>query len=204
MGENSFLNSSSREGCKSVEPLPDDLVELLRSDSTAALAAVLVVNSAFPNIVSWAARAFGVQAQPKRSVDGGGGASGGDGGDGGDGKDRNDLPARRGDASEHADQRLLALMRDNPGATIAQLTMLSGRSRSSTVLSLKRLEEAGLVNHGGHGSWAVIEDDPDPINDETPLPPKTADWVAPLSAKHVARYPAGGRVRGENVSVCSS
>ena len=78
MGENSFLNSSSREGCKSVEPLPDDVVDLLRSDSTAALAAVLVVNAAFPNIVSWAARAFGVQAQPKRSVDGGGGASGGD------------------------------------------------------------------------------------------------------------------------------
>jgi hypothetical protein len=101
-------------------------------------------------------------------------------------------------------ERLLALMQDNPGATIAQLTKLSGRSRSSIVLSLKRLEEVGLVNHGGHGCWAVIEDDPEPIDEGTPLPPKTAHWVAPLSGKHVARYPAGGRVRGENATVCSS
>jgi hypothetical protein len=55
---------------------------------------------------------------------------------------------------------------DNPGATVARLTELSGRSRSSTVLSIKRLKEAGLVNHGGHGSWAAIEDDPEPIDEE--------------------------------------
>jgi hypothetical protein len=95
-------------------------------------------------------------------------------------------------------------MRDNPGASIAQLTELSGRSRSSMVLSLKRLEEAGLVNHAGHGSWAAIEDDPDLIDEGTPLPPQTAHWVAPLSAKHVARHPAGGRVREERTAACSS
>src|SRR5208337_2826875 len=201
MRENILLDSSSHEGCMSIEPLPDDVVVRLRSDPTAALAAVLVVISAFPNIVSWAARAFGGQSHPKRRVEGGGGANGGEGKDGRDG---NDLPPRRREASEHADQHLLALMRDNPDATIARLTKLSGRSRSSTVLSLKRLEEAGLVNHGGHGSWAAIEDDPDPIDEGTPLRPKTADWVAPLSGSHVARYPAGGRVREETATACSS
>ena len=99
------------------------------------------------------------------------------------------MPPRRREASERTDQQLLTLMRDNPGATIAQLTKLSGRSRSSTVLSLKRLEEAGLVNHGSHGSWVVIEDDPDATDEGTPLPPKTAHWVAPLSAKVQGRSP---------------
>lgn len=204
MGENILVNSSSREACMPIEPLPDEVVVRLRSDPTAALAAVLVVNAAFPNILSWAARLFGVQSQPKRSIDGGGGGDGGESADGKDGKDGDDLPPRRREASEHADQQLLALMRDNPSATIAQLTKLSGRSRSSTVLSLKRLEEAGLVNHGGHGSWAVIEDDPDAYDDGTPLPPKTAHWVAPLSAKYVARQTAGGRVREGNATACSS
>ena len=205
MGENNLVNSSSRKGCISAEPLPDDVVARLRSDPTAALAAVMIVISAFPSIVSWADRAFGDQSHPKRRVESGGGANSGEGNDC---KDGNDLPPRRREASEHADQQLLALMRDNPGATVAGLTKLSGRSRSSTVLSLKRLEEAGLVNHGGHGSWAAIENDPnsevpDTIYEGTPLPPKTADWVAPLSGKRVARYTADGRVR-EIATACSS
>jgi hypothetical protein len=176
------------------EPLTDEVVARLRSDPTAALAAVLVVMASYPNIVSWAARAFGGQSNPKRRVEGGGG------GNGGDGNDDADLPPRRREASEQADQQLLALMRDNPGATIARLTELSDRSRSSIVLSLKRLEEAGLVNHAGHGSWAAIEED---VDEEAPLPPKTAHWVAPLSGKHVARHTAGGRVREEMATSCS-
>jgi len=197
MGEN-ILDWSGHEDCALVEPLPDDIVVRLRSDPTAALAAVLVVIAAFPNIVCWASRSFG-GSHPKRSVDGGG-----NGGEGGDGKDGNDSPPRRREASEFADRQLLALMRDNPGATVAQLTTLSGRSRSSTVLSLKRLEEAGLVNHGGHGSWAVIEDDPDAADEATSPPPKTAQWIAPLSARYVARCTAGGRVREEKATACSS
>jgi hypothetical protein len=116
---------------------------------------------------------------------------------------------------------MLALMRDNPGATVARLVELSGRPRSSTVLSLNRLELAGVVNHRGHGSWvaaennrdlAPVEDDPDlpPVEGDpdlkaegSPLPSRTANWVAPLSGKHVARHTADGRVREQPTAACA-
>ena len=40
------------------DPLPSDIVARLRSDSTAALAASLILAGSFPDIVSWALRAF--------------------------------------------------------------------------------------------------------------------------------------------------
>lgn len=173
----------------SAEPLPGDVVVRLRSDPTAALAAVLAVVASFPNIVSWAARSFGGRSPPKRCVEGGDV-------NGGAGRDKDGSPPRRRQASDQADRQLLALMRDNPGVTITQLVRLSGRSRSLIVMSLKRLEEAGAVEHGGRGSWAAIVDDPDLI-DEGSLPPKTAHWVAHLSGKHVARRAVDGRVPEE-------
>jgi len=184
----------------SAEPLPDDVVVRLRSDPTAALAAVLVVVTSFPNIVSWAARAFGGPSHPKRRVEGGDEANGGDGRDGKDGKDGDDWPSsRRGPASDRADQQLLALMRANPGATIARLTKLSGRSRSSIVLSLSRLKAAGLVDHRGRGSWTAVDAD---LVDAAP-PSATGGWVAPLSGKQIARFAADGRVREEMSTVGS-
>jgi MarR family len=190
MLKNILVDPFPRDAFIPAEPLPDDVVVRLRSDPTAALAAALIVASAFPGIVSWAARSFGGQSHPKRCAEGGDA-------NGGAGRDEDDSPPRRRQASDQADQQLLALMRDNPGATITQLVRLSGRSRSSIVMSLKRLEEAGLVDHGGHGSWAAIEDDPDLIDEGPPLPPKTAHWVAPLSGKHVARHAVDGRVPEE-------
>jgi hypothetical protein len=103
----------------------------------------MIVMSAFPSVVSWAGRTFAGQSYLRPSV----GGDGVHGGEGKNGKDGNNLPPKRREAGEHADQSLLALMRDNPGGSIAKPTQVSGRSRSSTVLSLKRLEEAGLVNH---------------------------------------------------------
>ena len=50
------------------DPLPSDIVARLRSDSTAALAASLILAGSFPDIVSWALRAFGKCAEPKASV----------------------------------------------------------------------------------------------------------------------------------------
>ena len=102
----------------------------------------------FPNIVSWAARAFGGPSHPKRRVEGGDEANGGDGRDGKDGKEGDDWPSsRRRPASDRADQQLLALMRANPGATIARLTKLSGRSRS-----LKRPLQIATAAVAGGGS----------------------------------------------------
>jgi hypothetical protein len=189
MLKNILVDPSPRDAFIPVEPLPDDVVVRLRSDPTAALAAALIVASAFPGIVSWAARSFGRQSHPKRCAEGDA--------NGGAGRDEDDSPPTRRQASDQTDQQLLALMRDNPGATITQLVRLSGRSRSSIVMSLKRLEEAGLVDHGGHGSWAAIEDDPDLIDEGPPMSPKTAHWVAPLSGKHVARRATDERVPEE-------
>jgi hypothetical protein len=41
-----------------------DIVARLRSDSTAALAASLILAGSFPDIVSWALRAFGGKSDP--------------------------------------------------------------------------------------------------------------------------------------------
>ena len=62
MLKNILVDSSPRDAFVPVERLPDDVVVRLRSDPTAALAAALIVASAFPGIVSWAARSFGGQS----------------------------------------------------------------------------------------------------------------------------------------------
>ena len=78
-------------------------------------------------------------------------------------------------------------MRDNPGASLADLIRLGRRPRTSTVASLKRLEEADLVEHPGKGVYKAVEQAPSP---------KPA-WIEPLSGTHVARHAADGRVRDE-------
>jgi hypothetical protein len=78
-------------------------------------------------------------------------------------------------------------MRANPGASLADLIRLGRRPRTSTVASLKRLEEAGLVEHPSKGAYKAVDQ---------ALPPKSA-WVEPLIGAHVARHAADGRVRDE-------
>jgi hypothetical protein len=107
-----------------------------------------------------------------------------------------------------AEQRLLALMHANPGATIAQLAKLSDKSRPAIMMCLKRLKEAGLVDHVGRGSWTVADvdlvdaapADVDLCDDAAapPTEPSWSSWVTPLSGRHLARFTAGGRVRGGN------
>jgi hypothetical protein len=43
------------------DPLPSDIVARLRSDSTTALAPSLILAGSFPDIVSWALRAFSLK-----------------------------------------------------------------------------------------------------------------------------------------------
>ena len=51
------------------DPLPSDIVARLRSDSTAALAASLILAGSFPDIVSWALRAFSSKTdEPEANV----------------------------------------------------------------------------------------------------------------------------------------
>ena len=156
------------------DPLPSDIVASLRSDSTAALAASLILAGSFPDIVSWALRAFGAKdSEPKASVPADG--------------DRKSRPPPKRRSAAKSDQALLAVMRANPGASLADLIRLVRRPRTSTVLSLKRLEEAGLVEHPSKGVYTVVDQAPSP---------KSA-WVEPLSGSHVARHAADGRVRDE-------
>jgi hypothetical protein len=112
------------------------------------------------------------------------------------GEPKASIPSSGEDKSRHSpkpqsatksDQALLALMRANPGASLADLIRLGRRPRTSTVLSLKRLEEAGLVEHPSKGVYTPVDQAP---------PPKPA-WVEPLSSRHVARHAADGRVRDE-------
>jgi hypothetical protein len=156
------------------DPLPSDIVARLRSDSTAALAASLILAGSFPDIVSWALRAFSVRnSEPKAIVPADGGGK--------SGQSPRPQPAAK------SDQALLAVMRANPGASLADLIRLGRRPRTSTVLSLKRLEEAGLVEHPTKGVYKLV--------DQAPTP--KASWVEPLSGAHVARHAADGRVRDE-------
>jgi hypothetical protein len=156
------------------DPLPSDIVTRLRSDSSAALAASLILAGSFPDIVSWALRAFSSKSdEPKANV------LADDEGKSG--------PAPRRRPAVKSDQGLLALIRANPGASLADLIRLGRRPRTSTVLSLKRLEGAGLVEHPSKGVYTAIDQAP---------PPKST-WVEPLSGSHVARHAADGRVRDE-------
>ena len=156
------------------DPLPSDIVARLRSDSTAALAASLILAGWFPDIVSWALRACGAnESKPKASIPAEG-----------DGKTRH-VPQRQ--PAVKSDEALLAVMRANPGSSLAGLIRLGRRPRTSTVLSLKRLEEAGLVEHPSKGVYTAID---------RAAPPKSTG-VEPLSGSHVARHSADGRVRDE-------
>jgi hypothetical protein len=119
------------------DPLPSDIVARLRSDSTAALAASLILAGSFPDIVSWALRAFSRRDEPKASAPADAGS--------------NSRRAPRPQPAVKSDKALLAVMQANPGASLADLIRLGRRPRTSTVLSLKRLEEAGLVEHPGKG-----------------------------------------------------
>jgi hypothetical protein len=159
------------------DPLPSDIVARLRSDYTAALAAPLILAGSFPDIVSWALRAFSKSSEPKAHAPADG-----------EGKSRH-APTRK--PAVKSDQALLSVMRANPGASLADLIRLGRRPRKSTVASLKRLEEVGLVEHPGKGVYTAV--DPDLIKT---LKPKST-WTEPLSGTHVARHAADGRVRDE-------
>jgi hypothetical protein len=158
------------------DPLPSDVVARLRSDSTAALAASLILAGSFPDIVSWALRAFGKSGEPKANVPA-------------QGDSKNRRSPRRLSAAK-SDQALLAVMRANPGSSLADLIRLGRRPRTSTVLSLKRLQEAGLIEHPSKGQYRAVDQ----------ALPKPA-WIDPLSGRHVARHAADGRVRDETTTV---
>ena len=80
-------------------------------------------------------------------------------------------------------------MRANPDARVSELIRTNGRPRNSTMLSLDRLEKAGLVEHAGRGKWIAVGPD---LLEVPALRP--AGWIEPRSGAHVAEHPAAVRV----------
>jgi hypothetical protein len=144
------------------DPLPSDVVcpSEIRLHHRARS---LILAGSFPDIVSRALRAFSKSGEPKAT------------------------PASRRQYAVKSDKALLAVMRANPGASLADLIQLGRRPRASTVASLNRLEDAGLVEHPGKGVYKAVGQAPTP---------KTA-WTEPLGGRHIARHAADGRVRDE-------
>jgi hypothetical protein len=152
------------------DPLPSDVVARLKSDPTAALAAALILTGSFPDLVLWAMRAFGGKEDAK--ANGAGGSNGFAKSDGA--KKGVRAKGRHNNSRETAakhDQALLALMRANPDANVTEIIRMNGRPRNSTVLSLERLEKAGLVEHARRGKWTVIDPAPKPPG------PEARGWV---------------------------
>ena len=180
------------------DPLSSNVVAKLRSDPTAALAAALILAGSFPDLVSWAMKAFGGQKDCAKTngelkANGADGSNGVARSAGAEGSRRPEHRANghhnpREAAAKH-DQALLALMQANPDASVTEIIRMSGRPRNSTMLSLERLEKAGLVEHASRGKWVAV--DPDLL--EVPAP-KPAGWLEPLSGARVAKHTAAGRV----------
>jgi hypothetical protein len=144
--------------------LPDSVVSTLRTDETAALAAAMIIAGSFPDIVSFAARVAGAPHRPKVDASKPQRAARGR-------PKRGNGHVR--EAPDQCDERLIAVMKANPGASIGALATAIGKSRISTVTALHRLRDAGLAESLDR-VWTLTE----------PTAPKeTPRWTAPVSAQ---------------------
>jgi hypothetical protein len=155
------------------DPLPSDIVTRLRSDSTVALAASLILAGSFPDIVSWALKAFsGKDSGPKLSV-----------------------PADGGDKCRHAPRPQAAVKSDK-----ALLAVAPTLARASPTLSGSGGDRGHQLSRRSSVSRTPgLSSIPVRVctrRSSKPRHPKPA-WVEPLSGAHVARHAADGRVRDE-------
>jgi len=145
-------------------PLPDSTVSTLRTNEAAALPAAMIIAGAFPDIASFAARVAGTPHVPKAVAP--------------EPPKRVRARPRRGagrtrEAPDQCDERLIAAMRANPGASIGKLADAIGKSRTSTVSALHRLRDADLAESVDR-VWSLIE---------PPAPKETPRWTGPVSAQ---------------------
>ena len=61
-------------------------------------------------------------------------------------------------AAKTAEQRLIAAMRDNPGASVDGLAKAAGANRSSTGERLRGLASRGVVTKDSAGHWRLVAD----------------------------------------------
>jgi hypothetical protein len=152
------------------DPLPDSVIEVLRSDETAALTAMLIAGGAFPDILAFATRAL---APPKAAAE-----------------PPKRARRRRGrrEPPDQRDERLVEAMKDSPGAQIAKLVAAIGKSKTSTVTALHRLRDAGRAESQNR-VWVLTEPEPPPAPKER--------WIAPVSAQGGRRRRAEEEMRAE-------
>jgi hypothetical protein len=165
-------------------PFPDSVSATLRSNPTAALAALMVIAGAHAELFSWAARMIwasarastNAQREPPPRAKGNGVEP-----------HRARRPAARKpksngvaahlalrrEARDRDDENLRQAMRDSPQAPMGDWATAIGKSRTSVVAGLHRLRDAGMVE-SIEGKWSLVEE---------PAPRVAAPkWVAPLSA----------------------
>jgi hypothetical protein len=140
------------------DPLPDPVIATLRSNETAALAAMLIIGGSFPDILAFAARVVEPPQKPSVAT-----------------RPRKRGP-RRGER-EQDDEKLVAAMKANPGGSIGALAEAIGKSRTSTVNALHRLRDAGHAE-SLDGVWTLTE---------PPAPKETKRWIEPVGASRRAR-----------------
>ena len=152
--------------------LPDPVSILLRTNATAAMAAMLLVSVSHRELFDWATRAICGEpheieppAAARRRLRKSNGAAHKPA------ASRGPYLARRRAQRDRDHEGLLEAMRIAPGASIGDWATAIGKSRSSAVSALHRLRDAGLVEVV-EGRWRVIE----PGAPIAP-PPK---WVAPV------------------------
>jgi hypothetical protein len=146
-----------------MQPLPDDVAELLTRDRAAALGASFVIGARHPDILLWAARMIGADwSQPKPAPKSNGSKRKLNGAD------------RRLAARDKADEALVEAMKADPDATIGDWAESIGKSRTSTVTALHRLRDADRVE-SVEGRWKLTA--------PREPPPK---WTKPVSAAHRA------------------
>ena len=149
----------------SIPPLSAEVAAILRSDSTAALGALMVIGGSNPELLTWAARNGFAEEEPRpelrrrrysRKV--------------------NSCSRRRrsklngGDCRlarrDRDDENLLQAMRDSPDGPINDWAAAIGKSRSSTVTALHRLRDADLAE-SVEGKWRLTA----PPEPHEPAPP---------------------------------
>jgi hypothetical protein len=152
-----------------LDPLSAAVVTSLPTNETAALAAALIVAGAFPEVLAFAARVVAEPEVPKRATTSPKRPCRSNG----NGAGRETMIRKR-------DDKLAALVRETPTATIAEMARQMRVAKNTVRAGLERLEIAGLVEREGR-AWRPAE--PCPV-------PETPKWTGSVSAR---RHPVEER-----------
>jgi hypothetical protein len=141
-------------------PLPESVVEVLRSDATAALGALLVIAQSYGDLLAWAASLAGTIPSAPRPC--------------GSRPRKSNGHKRHGRSSpDETDKTLLEAMEADPSSNIGELAAAIGKSKTTVVTALNRSRDAGRAESIDR-RWRLVE--------EAPRTPPTP-WVEAVSGR---------------------